>query len=166
MQRSLLSPAISFNTRSIHFGRIWESLSFITYRNSPYFYFQVRPKSWLLAEGKWSRYRCRPFLIAWVPSAASNSFYIQPFNHCSQTFKSPTSLSILYRCLNSAILWFLNRIIYLILCNLAAGLIFKPSFPFLSDCLCPSLPPLGDNEAQIHEMCSNWALRIMSYFTF
>ena len=59
--------------------------------------------------GKWSRYRCRRSLIAWsLAHQSSYSLYIQPFNHCSQIYKSPTSLSILYRCLNSAILRFLK----------------------------------------------------------
>ena len=48
MQRSLLSSAISFNTRS---GRILESLSFSHLpQPPPYFSFQVKLKCWLLAE--------------------------------------------------------------------------------------------------------------------
>ena len=141
MQRSILSPAISFNTRSIHLGRIWESLSFchIVYRTddkptshphgSHLFYFLQRQHHFKFMQrsllspaisfntyplrshlgqvshsshtatlptspskfgrsvgywrrGKWSRYRCRPSLIAWSPAhQPSNSLYIQ---HCDQ----------------------------------------------------------------------------------
>ena len=129
MQRSLLSSAISFNTRS---GRILESLSFSHLpQPPPYFSFQVKLKCWLLADGH----------VVKMP------FKLPTFSHprprVSQVIYSTSSpstagiwnFSILYRFLNSAIPWFLSWIIHLILHSRKSSL---PFFPYYL-CLSPSL---------------------------